>query len=198
MPARAHPVALVTGGANGIGRAIARHLTGNGWRVGVLDLPGSGLHRAFPRGTRHATLIEGDVGIEETAPRAVAAILDRFGRLDALVSNAGIMIRKPLRRLTPAEWHRVLDTNLTATFLLARAAEKPLHKAHGSIVTIASTRALMSEPDTKATGAAVRRRRSLKPRVIPVPPRFPPCISSADARHRPLGTAVQNGGMHGG
>ena len=89
MPARAHPVALVTGGANGIGRATARHLTGNGWRVGVLDLPGSALHRAFPRGTRHVALIEGDVGIEETAPRAVAAVLDRFGRLDALVSNAG-------------------------------------------------------------------------------------------------------------
>jgi NAD(P)-dependent dehydrogenase (short-subunit alcohol dehydrogenase family) len=130
MPARAHPVAMVTGGANGIGRAIVRHLTGNGWRVGVLDLPGSGLHRAFPRGTRHVTLIEGDVGIEETAPRAVAAIFERFGRLDALVSNAGIMIRKPLRRLTLPEWHRVLDTNLTATFLLARAAEKPLRKAH--------------------------------------------------------------------
>ena len=154
MPARAHPVALVTGGANGIGRAIVRHLTGDGWRVGVLDLPGSGLHRAFPRGARHVTLIEGDVGIEETAPRAVAAILDRFGRLDALVSNAGIMIRKSLRRLTLAEWHRVLDTNLTATFLLARAAEKPLRKAHGSIVTIASTRALMSEPDTESYSAS--------------------------------------------
>jgi NAD(P)-dependent dehydrogenase (short-subunit alcohol dehydrogenase family) len=136
MPTRAHPVALVTGGANGIGRATARHLIDNGWRVGVLDLPGSGLHRAFPRGTRRVALIEGDAGIEETAPRAVAAILERFGGLDALVSNAGIMIRKPLRRLTLAEWHRVLDTNLTATFLLARAAEKPLRKAHGSIVTI--------------------------------------------------------------
>ena len=96
----------------------------------------------------------GDVGIEETAPRAVAAILDRFGRLDALVSNAGIMIRKSLRRLTLAEWHRVLDTNLIATFLLARAAEKPLRKAHGSIVTIASTRALMSEPDTESYSAS--------------------------------------------
>ena len=124
MPARAHPVALVTGGANGIGRAIVRHLTGNSWRVGVLDLPESGLHRAFPRGMRHVALIEGDVGIEETAPRVVAAILERFGGLDALVSNAGIMIRKPLRRLTLAEWHRVLDTNLTATFLLgARGRE---------------------------------------------------------------------------
>ena len=171
MPARAHPVALVTGGANGIGRAIVRHLTGNGWRVGVLDLPGSGLHRAFPRGTRQVMLIAGDVGIEETAPCAVAAILDRFGRLDALVSNAGIMIRKPLRRLTLAEWHRVLDTNLTATFLLARAAEKPLRKAHGSIVTIASTRALMSEPDTESYSAskggivALTRSRSASDRI---------------------------------
>jgi NAD(P)-dependent dehydrogenase (short-subunit alcohol dehydrogenase family) len=65
MPTRAHPVALVTGGANGIGRATARHLIDNGWRVGVLDLPGSGLHRAFPRGTRQVMLIDGDVGIEK-------------------------------------------------------------------------------------------------------------------------------------
>src|ERR1700731_3104318 len=129
MPARAHPVALVTGGANGIGQAIVRHLTGNGWRVGVLDLPGSGLHRAFPRGTRPVALIEGDVGIEETAPRAVAVILERFGGLDALVSNAGIMIRKPLRRLTLAEWRRMLDTNLMGQFLLARADEKLVRKA---------------------------------------------------------------------
>jgi NAD(P)-dependent dehydrogenase (short-subunit alcohol dehydrogenase family) len=154
MPVRARPVALVTGGAKGIGRAIARHLIDNGWCVGVVDLPGAGLHRAFQRGMRHVTLIEGDVGIEQTAPHAVAAVLDRFERLDALVSNAGIMIRKPLRRLTLADWHRVLDTNLTATFLFARAAEKPLRRARGAIVTIASTRALMSEPDTESYSAS--------------------------------------------
>ncbi len=154
MPARAHPVALVTGGAQGIGRAIARHLVGNGWRVGVVDLPKSGMHRAFPRGTRNVALIEGDVGLEQTASRAVTALLDRFGRLDALVSNAGIIIRKPLRRLTLTEWHRVIDTNLTATFLLARAAEKPLRQARGAVVTIASTRALMSEPDTESYSAS--------------------------------------------
>ncbi len=151
---RINPIALVTGGASGIGRAIARHLLATGWRVGVVDLPGSGMHRAFPRRTRNALLIEGDVREEETAGRAVAALLGRFGRLDALVSNAGIMIRKPLRRLTLAEWNRVIDTNLTATFLLARAAEKPLRKAHGAIVTIASTRATMSEPDTESYAAS--------------------------------------------
>jgi NAD(P)-dependent dehydrogenase (short-subunit alcohol dehydrogenase family) len=96
---------------------------------------------------------EGDVGLETTAAETVAALLDRFGRLDALVSNAGIMIRKPLRRLTLAEWHHVLDTNLTALFLLARAAEKPLRKANGAIVAIASTRAFMSEPNTESYAA---------------------------------------------
>jgi NAD(P)-dependent dehydrogenase (short-subunit alcohol dehydrogenase family) len=153
-PARPHPVALVTGGAKGIGRAIARHLLAAGWRVGIVDLPDSGLRRAFPHNTRNVVLIEGDVGIEDTAARAVAALLDRYGRLDGLICNAGIMIRKPLRRLTLAEWHQVIDTNLTAAFLFARAAEKLLRKAHGAIVTIASTRATMSEPNTESYTAS--------------------------------------------
>jgi hypothetical protein len=147
-------VALVTGGANGIGRAICRQLLGAGWRVGVVDLPDSGLARHFPVRARNLVLVEGDVREEETAARAVAAVVDRFGRLDGLVSNAGIMIRKPLRALTLAEWHRVIDTNLTATFLLARAAEKTLRKARGAIVTIASTRATMSEPNTESYSAS--------------------------------------------
>jgi NAD(P)-dependent dehydrogenase (short-subunit alcohol dehydrogenase family) len=151
--ASAKPVALVTGGANGIGRAIARHLIAGGWRLGIVDLPESGLRRAFPQSTRNVMLVEGDFGVEETAARAVATIVDRFGRLDALVSNAGIMIRKPLRRLTVVEWYQVIDTNLTATFLFARAAEKPLRKARGAIVAVASTRALMSEPNTESYAA---------------------------------------------
>jgi NAD(P)-dependent dehydrogenase (short-subunit alcohol dehydrogenase family) len=151
MPTK--PVALITGGANGIGRAIARRLLSSGWQVGIIDLPDSGLRRAFSR-QRGVLVIEGDVRNEETASDAVDAMVHRFRRLDAVVSNAGIMIRKPLRRLTLAEWHRVLDTNLTAAFLLARAAEKPLRRAHGAIVTIASTRALMSEPNTESYSAS--------------------------------------------
>jgi len=155
MPsAKPKPVALVTGGAKGIGRAVAHHLLATGWRVGVLDLPDSGLHRVFPPHNRNALAIEGDVRDEETVSNAVAALLARFGRLDAVVANAGIMIRKPLGSLTLAEWNRVIDTNLTAAFLLARAAEKPLRKAKGAIVTIASTRALMSEPNTESYSAS--------------------------------------------
>ena len=147
------PAAVITGGAKGIGRAIARHLLSSGWQVGIIDLPDSGLRRAFSR-QRGVLVIEGDVRNEETASDAVDAMVHRFRRLDAVVSNDGIMIRKPLRRLTLAEWHRVLDTNLTAAFLLARAAEKPLRRAHGAIVTIASTRALMSEPNTESYSAS--------------------------------------------
>jgi NAD(P)-dependent dehydrogenase (short-subunit alcohol dehydrogenase family) len=152
MP-RANPVALITGGAKGIGRAIARHLVSSGWQVSIIDLADSGLNRAFSR-ERAVFVIEGDVRDEETASNAVEATVHRYGRLDGVVSNAGIMIRKPLRQLTLSEWHRVLDTNLTAAFLLARAAEKPLRKAHGAIVTIASTRALMSEPNTESYSAS--------------------------------------------
>jgi NAD(P)-dependent dehydrogenase (short-subunit alcohol dehydrogenase family) len=144
---------MITGGAKGIGRAIARHLLSSGWQVGIIDLPDSGLRRAFSR-QRGVLVIEGDVRNEETASNAVDAMVHRFRRLDAVVSNAGIMIRKPLRRLTLAEWHRALGTNLTAAFLLARAAERPLRRAHGAIVTIASTRALMSEPDTESYSAS--------------------------------------------
>jgi len=147
-------VALVTGGANGIGRAIVRQLLESGWNAGVIDLPDSGLHRAFPANNRHILAIDGDARDEEAVSDAVDAVLHRFGRLDAVVANAGIMIRKPIRALTVGEWHRVIDTNLTAAFLLARAAEKPLRRAKGAVVVIASTRALMSEPDTESYSAS--------------------------------------------
>ena len=148
------PVAVVTGAARGIGRAIAKNLLDHGWRVIGVDLPKSGLARTYPPRRRNAFAIEGDVVEEATARTAVATAVEKFGRLDAVVSNAGVMVRKPLSRLTLADWRKVLDTNLTATYLLARAAEKPLRKSRGAIVTIASTRALMSEPDTESYAAS--------------------------------------------
>jgi NAD(P)-dependent dehydrogenase (short-subunit alcohol dehydrogenase family) len=152
--AQTQRVALVTGGANGIGRAIARNLLAADWSVGIVDLATQQMRRSFPASLRDAVLVAGDVGKERTAARAVETLIKRFGRLDAVVSNAGVMIRKPLGQLTLAEWHRVIDTNLTATFLLARAAEKELRRTRGAIVTIASTRALMSEPDTESYSAS--------------------------------------------
>ena len=92
---------------------------------------------------------------EEAAVQAlVAGIAAQEGRLDALVCNAGFMIRKPLRDLTLAEWNAVLGTNLTSSFLLVRAAEAMLRAARGAVVTIASTRAHQSEPDTESYSAS--------------------------------------------
>jgi NAD(P)-dependent dehydrogenase (short-subunit alcohol dehydrogenase family) len=152
-PAKAR-VALVTGAAHGIGRAIARRLLEDGWRVGVVDISGADLKRAYASQARRVALIEGDVAEEQTARDAVKAATEEFGRLDALVCNAGIMIRKPLKGLTLADWRKVIDTNLTATYLFARTAEAALRAARGAIVTIASTRALMSEPNTESYAAS--------------------------------------------
>lgn len=147
------PAALVTGAANGIGRAIAKRLLDDGWAITVFDLPKSGLARAFAR-EENALTLEGDVADAAAVEKAVNRTVKTFGRLDGLVSNAGIMTRKPLRTLTLDEWRRVIDVNLTAAFLFARAAEKPLRRAKGAIVLIASTRALMSEANTESYSAS--------------------------------------------
>jgi NAD(P)-dependent dehydrogenase (short-subunit alcohol dehydrogenase family) len=99
VPKSRKPVALVTGAANGIGCVIAHHLLTIGWSVGVLDLSNAELRHSFGR-VRGAALIEGDVADEKTAPAAIAALVDHFGRLDAVVSNAGCLIRKPIGKLT--------------------------------------------------------------------------------------------------
>ncbi len=146
-------VAIVTGAANGIGLAVARSLLQAGWRVAAVDLAGAGLARRFAK-RRRAAILEGDVAEEDTAERAVAAALETFGRLDGVVSNAGISRNQPIGKLTLGEWHRVLDVNLTAAFLFARAAETALRKRKGAMVLIASSRALMSEANTEAYSAS--------------------------------------------
>src|SRR3954471_3826200 len=150
MPKAKAPVAIVTGAAHGIGRTIAQRLLDDGWRVGAVDLPKAGLARVFANAARRTTLIEGDVAEEATARAAVTTTNERFGRLDALVSNAGIVHEKPLRQLGYAEWRRILDVNLSAAYLFARAADRALRASKGAIVLMASTRALMSEPGNEA------------------------------------------------
>ena len=141
-------VALVTGGARGIGAAIAARLSRDGWRVIVADREPNG---AAPPGGRYAICNVGDESAVSALMRSVGAT---EGRLDALLCNAGFMIRKPLADLSLAEWTSVLTTNLTSTFLLVRAGEALLRAAHGAVVTIASSRAHMSEPDTESYSAS--------------------------------------------
>jgi NAD(P)-dependent dehydrogenase (short-subunit alcohol dehydrogenase family) len=141
-------VALVTGGAKGIGAGIAGRLARDGWRVVVADRDPSG---SAPAGGRYAVC---DVGDEASVAALVASVAATEQRLDALICNAGFMIRKPIGELSLAEWGSVLATNLTSTFLLVRAAEALLRAAKGAVVTIASTRAGMSEPNTESYSAS--------------------------------------------
>jgi NAD(P)-dependent dehydrogenase (short-subunit alcohol dehydrogenase family) len=138
------PVALVTGGARGIGAAIAVRLKNDGWGVVVAD--------------RDAAAVGRSVICDVSDEAAVASLIDGIrkteGRLDALICNAGFGIRKPIASLSLVEWSSVLATNLTSIFLLVRAAETLLRTANGSVITIASTRAHMSEPNSEAYAAS--------------------------------------------
>ncbi len=149
--------AIVTGAARGIGRAITLRLLRDGWQVFAVDRDSSGLEVLGASGAAQHRLetIIADVGSEPDLQAALGRVRDRTDRLHGLVCNAGIMIRKPLEAVSLAEWNQVLGVNLTGTFLLTRDAA-PLLRAsgRGCIVTVASTRAHMSEPDTESYAAS--------------------------------------------
>jgi NAD(P)-dependent dehydrogenase (short-subunit alcohol dehydrogenase family) len=144
--------AIVTGAAHGIGRAVAQRLVRLGWQVVLADLDGEAVSTAATEAGGAAVAC--DVGSEADVERLVAVARARMGRIDAIVSNAGIGVFGPMPDTTLDSWNRVLATNLTATFLLAKAAAADLKSAQGAMVTIASTRAHMSEPDTLAYSAS--------------------------------------------
>jgi NAD(P)-dependent dehydrogenase (short-subunit alcohol dehydrogenase family) len=135
-------VALVTGGAQGIGAAIAAHLAARGWQVAVADIRGRSAH----------FFLRCDVAREPDVKRAIGRIIKRFGRLDALVNNAGLTGPHdgPVEKLELRKWNRRLGVNLTGPFLMAKHCVPHLRRARGAIVNIASTRALQSEPDTES------------------------------------------------
>ncbi len=144
----ARPVALISGGGRGIGAGIAARLTGAGWRAVIADRDEP---LAAPEGAR---FVRSDVSSESAVGDLLGTVQAEEGRLDALICNAGFMIRKPLGALSLAEWNAVIGTNLTSTFLLAKAAESLLRASRGAIVTIASTRAHQSEPNTESYAAS--------------------------------------------
>lgn len=143
---------LVTGAAAGIGAGIARRLAADGWRVACVDIDAEAV--ASLAGEIGGAAIACDVGVEDDVARMAAIARSRFGRIDALVANAGVSRFEPLAATTLESWNRVLAVNLTSTFLLTRALAADLRSAHGAIVTIASTRAHMSERDTLAYSAS--------------------------------------------
>jgi NAD(P)-dependent dehydrogenase (short-subunit alcohol dehydrogenase family) len=143
---------IVTGAAHGIGAAVARGLAALGWHVVAADIDGDAVGAVAAEVGGVAAVC--DVGSEAEVDRLAALARTHFGRIDAIVSNAGIAKFQPLEETSLDDWNRVLATNLTAAFLLAKAAQRDLRQARGSMVIIASTRAHMSEPGTLAYSAS--------------------------------------------
>ncbi len=148
--------AIVTGGAQGIGKAIGRQLLRRGLALVIADNdPEAGRETlAEFQALGAVRFIATDVAQEVQVRRMVAAAVQTFGRLDALVNNAAIMAQAAPARLKLADWNRMLAVNLTGAFLCAKHAIPHLGRRRGAIVNIASTRACMSEPNTEAYAAA--------------------------------------------
>lgn len=129
-------VALVTGGRSGIGQAISRRLALEGARVFTAQRGPDGEFEG----------IEADL-FDAAAPAAVVAeVVARAGRLDVLVNNAGVMQEAGVEEMTLTDWERTLRVNLTAPFLLIKAAMPHLRAGKGSIVNIGSIEGLGSNP----------------------------------------------------
>jgi NAD(P)-dependent dehydrogenase (short-subunit alcohol dehydrogenase family) len=149
-------VAIVTGGGQGIGKAIVKRLLDQAWRVVIAEMDEEAGRATLEEYhlLGESVFMHVDISDEAAVRAAVRETIASFRRLDALVNNAGVFINKPLAKLILAEWNRVLSVNLTGTFLCSKYAAPHLAKTRGSIVNIASTRALMSESDTEAYSAS--------------------------------------------
>ncbi len=142
-------VALVTGGAQGIGRACSERLLAEGARIVVMDVNaehGAAAVRAIdPSGTA-AVFVHGDVSTKDAAIALVAAALERFGRVDALVNNAGIVHAADFLDLDEEDFDRVLRVNLKSMFLCGQAAARQMvaQGNGGAIVNMSSVNAVMT------------------------------------------------------
>lgn len=148
--------AVITGGGQGIGKAAARHLLEQGLAVVIAEIDaeaGRETEREYAA-LGPIRFVSCDVAREDQVRAVVESTMEEFGRLDALVNNAAITRRKPLAQLGLDEWQAVLGVNLTGPLLCSKYAAPYLAKAGGAIVNIASTRALMSEPNTEAYAAS--------------------------------------------
>ncbi|MGE5094732.1 MAG: SDR family oxidoreductase [Betaproteobacteria bacterium] len=143
-------VVLVTGGGQGIGRAIAQLLAERGSIAVIAEVDAqAGREAGFP-------FVRCDVSREPSVRACVRKVIERFGRLDGLVNNAGLAGPEdgPVEKLELAAWNRRIGVNLTGAFLMAKHCVPHLRRTRGAIVNIASTRALQSEPHTEAYSAS--------------------------------------------
>ncbi len=137
-------VALVTGGASGIGEGIVRRFVEEGARVLVVDLQGDRAQAVAAEFGDAASFARADVAVEDDIAAAVAAAVERFGRLDCMVNNAGILgAIGPISEIDYAAWHRTVDVLLSSVFLgIKHAARVMIPQGGGTIINTTSTAGL--------------------------------------------------------
>lgn len=156
MSSISQKVALVTGAARGIGLATAKRFLAEGWRVALLDIQGELLDAAVADIGQpdHTLALHGDVSDAAAVEAAMARIEQRFGRLDALINNAGIAVFAPLLETSNEDWSRVLAVNLTGPFLCTKAAVPLLRQHCGAVVNITSISAVRASTLRSAYGTS--------------------------------------------
>ncbi len=154
-------VVVVTGGAKGIGACVVDVFLSSGARVAFSDCDAKAgkwrqklLRQKYGLGNGEVLFIRADMGKEADVRRFISTVLSRFQRADVLINNAGMAWQTRLQNRPVAEWDRVLSVNLKAAYLCSQLLAKSLSRTGGSIIHIASTRALMSEPDTEPYSAS--------------------------------------------
>ncbi len=152
-------VAIVTGASGTVGRAIAISLATAGANLVLNYLSNEAgvkeTAKAAHKLGAETLIVQGDVGLPETAQRVVDETLERFDKLDILVNNAGRTADNLLIRMTDEEWDSVIETNLRSTFLFTRAALRPMLRArYGRIITISSIDGLVGNAGQSNYSAA--------------------------------------------
>jgi NAD(P)-dependent dehydrogenase (short-subunit alcohol dehydrogenase family) len=157
MTSSSAKVALVTGAARGIGLATAKRFLAEGWRVALLDIEGElqASAAAALNDPDHTLAISCDVSDAAAVGAAMAAIMSRFGRLDALVNNAGVAVFAPVLETSDADWNRIMAVNLTGPFLCTKAAAPLIRElGGGAIVNITSISAVRASTLRSAYGTS--------------------------------------------
>lgn len=134
-------VAYITGGSKGIGKGIAARLLKNGYRVAISGRNEEQAQTAaasLEGGESRLLALRSDVRRYEDEQQAVQAILEKWGRLDVLVANAGVGHFADIAELSPEQWHATIDTNITGVFNSTKAALEAIKQSRGYIITIAS------------------------------------------------------------
>jgi len=148
-------VALVTGASYGVGAECALALAHSGFRIAMTATRAANLDAVVKTLSGGDVLtLELDLCTQESITRCVEATIERFGRIDVLVNNAGVNLRRRAVEITRAEWDRVIDANLTGTFFITQEIGRHLiaRRESGRIVTIASAHAFVGAAERSAYG----------------------------------------------